>query len=223
MTRPVGAVLLGAIVLAVYLLRLDRAAGLYTDDAFFIVLAKALAQGEGFKFINSTTPIQPAFPPGFPMLLTPLVWLSPDFPDHVPLLKSVSIAAMLGAGALTYVYLRRYRQASPAFAAVVAVLTALVPSLVFLATSTVMADVTFTLAQLGAALAIERLAAAAPGRETTRGAVTAAAITVATLLIRAAGVAAIAAGAIYLVSRRGLRVATLFAVLTGAGYAPWLI
>ena len=223
MTRRLGAVILGAAVLAVYLLRLDRSAGLYADDAFFIVLAKALAQGEGFKFISSTTPIQPAFPPGFPMLLAPLVWLSPDFPNHVLLLKSVSIAAMLGAGALTYIYLLRYRQISAAFAAVVAVLTVLIPAFVFLATSTVMADVSFTLAQLGAALAIERLAAAPPGRETTRGAVTAAAITVATLLIRAAGVAAFAAGAIYLASRRGLRVATVFAVLTGAGYAPWLI
>ena len=72
-------------------------------------------------------------------------------------------------------------------------------------------------------LAIERLVAAPPGRETTRGAVAAAAITVATLLIRAAGVAAIVAGAVYLASRRGLRLAALFAVLTGAGYAPWLI
>jgi hypothetical protein len=223
MTRRLGAVSLGAAVLAMYLLRLDGSAGLYTDDAFFIVLAKALAQGEGFKFINSTTPIQPAFPPGFPMLLTPLVWLHPNFPDHVLLLKSVSIAAMLGAGALTYIYLLRYRQIAAAFAALVAVLTALVPAFVFLATSTVMADVSFTLAQLGTVLAIERLAAAPPGRDTTRGAVTAAAITAATLLIRAAGVAALAAGAAYLVSRRGLRVATLFAVLTGAGYAPWLI
>jgi hypothetical protein len=223
MRRGLGAALICVAVVAVYLLRLDRSAGLYTDDAFFIVLAKALAQGEGFKFINSTTPIQPAFPPGFPMLLAPLVWLSPNFPDNVPLLKSVSIVAMLAAGVLTYLYLVRYRQISASFAAVVAVLTVVLPAFVFLATSTVMADVSFTLAQLGAALAIERLAAAQPGRDTTRGAVIAAAITVATLLIRAAGVAAIAAGAVYLATRRGLRVAALFAILTGVGYAPWLI
>jgi hypothetical protein len=223
MRRGLAAAILCAAVLAVYLLRLDRSAGLYTDDAFFIVLAKALAQGDGFKFISSTTPIQPAFPPGFPMLLTPLVWLSPNFPDNVLLLKSVSIAAMLAAGALTYVYFVRYRQLSVGLAGVVAVLTVLVPALVFLATSTVMADVSFTLAQLGVVVAVERLVGAQPGRDTTRGVVAAAAITVATLLIRAAGVAAICAGAVYIASRRGLRLATLFAVLAGAGYAPWLI
>jgi hypothetical protein len=223
MTRRAGAVILGATVLTVYLLRLDRSAGLFADDAFFIVLAKALAQGDGFTFISSTTPIQPAYPPGFPMLLAPLFWLSPTFPDNVLLLKSVSIAAMFAAGVLTYIYLLRYRQLSAAFAVSVAVLTVLIPAFVFLATSTVMADVSFTLAQLGAALAIERLAAAQPGRDTTRRAVIAAAITVATLLIRAAGVASIAAGAVYLASRRGLRLAALFAFLTGAGYAPWLI
>jgi hypothetical protein len=223
MRRGLGVVGLFATVLAVYLLRLDRSAGLYTDDAFFIVLAKALAQGDGFKLISSTTPIQPAFPPGFPMLLAPLVWLSPSFPDNVLLLKSVSIAAMLAAGALTYLYLVRYRQTSTALAAIVAVLTVLLPAFVFLATSTVMADVSFTLAQLGVVLAIEHLVAAPPGRDTTRSVAAAAAITVATLLLRAAGVAAITAAAVYVASRRGLRLAALFAVLTGAGYAPWLI
>jgi hypothetical protein len=221
--RGLGAVILCAAVLAVYLLRLDRSAGLFADDAFFIVLAKALAQGDGFAFISSTTPIQPAYPPGFPMLLAPLVWLSPTFPDNVLLLKSVSIAAMFAAGVLTYICLVRYFRTSAALAMSVAVLTVLLPSFVFLATSTVMADVSFTLAQLGAVMAIERLVAAPPGKPTTRSVVAAAAITVATLLIRAAGVAAIMAGAVYIASRRGVRLAMLFAVLTGAGYAPWLI
>jgi hypothetical protein len=223
MRAAVGTAILCAAVVAVYLLRLDPSAGLYTDDAFFIVLAKALSQGDGFKLISSTTPIQPAFPPGFPMLLTPLMWLNPNFPDNVPLLKSVSIAAMFAAGVLTYVYFTRYRQTTPAFAATVASLTVLLPAFVFLATSTVMADVSFTLAQLGVVLVIERLVGAAPGKDTTRGVVAAAALTVVTLLIRAAGVAAIIAGAVYIASRRGLRLATVFALLTGAGYAPWLI
>ena len=99
----------------------------------------------------------------------------------------------------------------------------LLPTFVFLATSTVMADVSFTLAQLGVVLAIERLVAAQPGRDTTRGVAAAAAITVATLLLRAAGVAAITAAAVYIATRKGLRLAALFTILTGAGYAPWLL
>ena len=66
-------------VCAVYLLRLDAAAGLFVDDACYIVLAKSLAQGDGFRLISSaTTPILPAFPPGFPMLLAPVVWREPE-------------------------------------------------------------------------------------------------------------------------------------------------
>jgi hypothetical protein len=41
MTRPVAALAAAVIVLAIYLLRLDPAAGLYVDDAWYIVLAQA--------------------------------------------------------------------------------------------------------------------------------------------------------------------------------------
>ncbi len=223
MSRTLGAIGVMVSVLGLYLLRLDSAAGMYVDDAWFIVLAKALAQQEGFKLISAaTTPILPAFPPGFPMLLAPIVWWNPDFPSNVPLLKGVSIAAMLGAGTLTYIYLVRYRQAATALAAVVAVLTMVLPAFVFLATSTVMAEAAFTLCQLGVAIAIERLATAPPANVTSRVFV-AAAISVATLLVRAAGVAGVAAAVVYLTTRRGVRVAALFLVVTIAGYTPWLI
>ena len=36
----------------VYLLRLDSAAGLMVDDAWYIVLAQALASGEGLSLIH---------------------------------------------------------------------------------------------------------------------------------------------------------------------------
>ena len=224
MTRALAVTAIIAAVLALYVLRLDHAAGLYVDDAWFIVLAKALAQQEGFALISSATgPILPAFPPGFPMLLAPLVWWSPDFPGHVPLLKSVSIAAMFGVGALSYFYLTRYRQVSSALAGAVAVLTVILPAFVFLATSTVMAEASFTLCQLGVAVSIERLAAASPGKDTSRRVLVAGAISVITLLVRAAGVAGIAAGVIYLATKRGVRVAALFLLLTIAGYTPWLM
>ena len=61
-----------------YLLRLDDAAGLYVDDAWYIVLAKAWRRATDIRLISSaTTPILPAFPPGFPLLLAPLFLAGP--------------------------------------------------------------------------------------------------------------------------------------------------
>lgn len=223
MTRAALAVILAAGVLALYLLRLDPAAGLYVDDAWYIVLAKAIAQGEGTRLISSaTTPILPAFPPGFPMLLAPVVALFPDFPGNVVALKAVSILAMFGVAIASYVYLVRYHAAPVTVAVVVALITILMPAFVFLATSSIMAEATFTLGQLLVALAVER-ATRAPGAQTDRAAAIAGVIGGATLLVRLAGIAGIAASMAYIWKRRGRRAALVFAAVAAVCYAPWLI
>src|SRR3982074_3304075 len=81
----------------VYALRLDRIAGLVVDDAWYVLLGRALARGEGVRLGGSaTTAIMPVVPPGFPAVLAVIFRFSPDFPQNVLLLKSVSVAAMLG-------------------------------------------------------------------------------------------------------------------------------
>jgi hypothetical protein len=210
-------------VTAVYLLRLDQAAGLYVDDAWYLVLAQALSRGEGFRLISSAAaPILPAFPPGFPMILAPVISMLPDFPSNVTALKLVSFLAMGGVGLASYRYVERWYGAPRPVAAAVAVITMLMPAFVFLATSTVMAEATFTLAQLCFALAVERAAC----RHDTTGigdAVACGVIAGATLLVRLAGVAAIVAGMLYLLRVRGWRTAVVFAAVAAACYAPWAI
>jgi hypothetical protein len=39
-------------ILAVYLLRLDPAVGVFNDDGWYLVLAKSLATGQGYRLIN---------------------------------------------------------------------------------------------------------------------------------------------------------------------------
>src|SRR4030095_15746513 len=69
MTVALMAALVG--VLAVYLLRLDGVVGLTIDDAWYVLLAKTLATGQGYTLVNSPTPgILPLYPPGFPLLLS---------------------------------------------------------------------------------------------------------------------------------------------------------
>ncbi len=57
----------------------DSKLSLSGDNTEFISLARSLAQGEGLSHINSPDP-QPAtkYPFAFPLMLAPLVWLSPD-------------------------------------------------------------------------------------------------------------------------------------------------
>lgn len=221
MSRAIVPAALLAAVSGVYLLRLDAAAGLFVDDAWYIVLAQSIAQGSGFRLISSaTTPILPAFPPGFPLLLAPIVGVMPSFPGNVAALKAVSMVAMLGIGAGVFWHLSRQRSVAAPVAAVVALITMLLPAFVFLATSTVMAEIVFTLGQLAVVLAVER---AARADRATPAVVGSGVLAGATLLIRAAGMAVAAASILYLWHRRGLRTALLFAAVTAACYTPWLV
>ncbi|MDP2054298.1 MAG: hypothetical protein Q8L75_11730, partial [Acidobacteriota bacterium] len=215
-------VAVAASVVLLYILRLNTAAGLYVDDAFYMVLAKALAQGDGFALISSAAqPILPAFPPGFPLLLTPVFAIHPQFPDNVLWLKAVSVLAMLGVGLATYWYLARVYAAPRLMAGSVALITVVTPALVFLATSTVMAECAFTLGLLAMALVVER--AVAPGSQSHLTIPLAAVLGAATLLIRSAGIAALVAASLYLVTKRGWRSAAGFAAVAALCYLPWAL
>ena len=68
---PIG--LVAALAAVIYGFRLDGAAGLIKDDGRYILLAKALAAGEGYRLISSATAqILPTVPPGFPAVLAPV-------------------------------------------------------------------------------------------------------------------------------------------------------
>src|SRR5262249_19700383 len=111
----------------------------------------------GYTLINSPTPgIRPFYAPGFPFLLSAFYRLLPNFPNNVWLLKSVSIASMFGVGVLVFLYFRRERDMSRWVALGLAFATTMYPALVSLATSTVMSECVFTLAQLGTILLVER-------------------------------------------------------------------
>lgn len=224
MTRRIAGIAVMAIVAAVYVLRLDDTAGLYKDDAYYIVLARALADGQGYALINSAaTPLLPAFPPGFALLLAPIVAVAPDFPDNVVWLKALSIAAMFAAGWLTFRYLHAYREIDRSRAAAIALLTTLTPGFVFLATSTVMSECAFTLVLMGSAVALERAADARRASSSRVAIVVAAVATTAAYLIRGSGIALIGGGALFVLWKRGWRVAAGFVMVCGMAYAPWYL
>ena len=211
------------VALPVYVLRLDSAAGMMVDDAWYLLLAKSLAEGSGYKLVSSSAvAILPLYPPGFPALLSMVFRASPDFPQNVPLLKSVSIAAMMGVGLLTFVYLRSHRKQPVALAGAVAVATVLVPAFVFLATSTLMSECVFTLTQLAAVVLAHRSVEASDARRGLLLTLVAATVAAAAVLIRSAAAGLILAVVLWLIKERRWKHATLFAAGVVLCLLPWL-
>jgi hypothetical protein len=213
-------------VLAIYLLRLDGVVGLTIDDAWYVLLAKSLATGQGYTLVNSPTPgILPLYPPGFPFLLSIFYRISPNFPDNIWLLKSVSIAAMMGAGVLAYRYFIRTRALPASLALLIAVATSLCPPLVFLATSTVMSECVFAFILMATIAGAERGARAI--REGNKKAIlyviASGALASYAFLTRSIAVALVGAVFLYYLKERMVRAALIFGVAVALFAGPWVI
>ncbi len=215
MTRQLWAVAAIVVVVAVYMFRLDHIVGIIGDDAWYALLGRTLARGDGFQQPNSPTPgLLPYLPPGFPLLLAPLWYLAPGFPANIAVLKALSVAAMLSAGALTYAYSRTRTEWPRELSLAVAVAVALIPSLVFLTTSTLMSEPVFLAAQLATIVALDR-------HQSRSGTVIAGIGAALVVLIRTVGFV-VPLGAIgCLCIKREWRRAAQFAAVVVLTLAPW--
>ncbi|MEK7833270.1 MAG: glycosyltransferase family 39 protein [Acidobacteriota bacterium] len=220
----IGFALAAAAFLAVYLLRLDRIVGLFVDDAWYALLAKSLATGQGYQLINSPSPgILPVYPPVYPFLVSLVYRLWPDFPNNVLLLKSVSVVAMFVVGVASYKHFKRDRQWPHLLSLVCALTVTLMPGLVFLATSSAMSECVFTAFQLLAVLVIESAARAEDGKTETRNVILGGALAAIAFLTRSIGLAVIVAGFIYLLKERKWRSAAVFTLAVMIVAGPWML
>jgi hypothetical protein len=81
--------------------------GVFHDDGVYVVLAKALASGEGFRYVHlPDAPHATHYPPGYPYLLAALWMMSPKFPDNVVLFQFAN-AVLLAATSLGVVAFAR--------------------------------------------------------------------------------------------------------------------
>ncbi len=209
--------------LLIYLLRLDRVVGLFVDDGWYVLLAKSLATGQGYSLINSPSPgILPLYPPAFPFLLSLFYRISPDFPGNIWLLKSVSIAAMMGVGVIAYRYFIE-RKLPAHLALAISVASVLSPPLVFLATSTVMSECVFALNFLGAIFVMEKCVRAGKSAKGVQLAIAGAALASIGFLTRSIAIALVAAGFLYLLKARLIKSAIIFAAAVVAFASPWVI
>jgi len=216
-----------ALFFVIYAMRLDKTVGMFQDDAWYALLGKALATGQGYTLVNSPTPgILPLYPPAFPFLLSLAFRIAPQFPQNLWLLKSVSIVAMLLAGLACYHYFTRYRDLPKYLALGIAAVVALNPGLVFLATSSLMSECAFTLAQMAALVAVERCAASRDGRDGGRFwlfALLAAAATSWAFLTRSMAAGLILAALVYLLKERLFKSAVVFALGVALLAGSWAV
>lgn len=100
--------------------------GYYHDDSLYLVSAKALATGQGYRVISLPgNPVQTKSPPAYPFLLS-LVWrMYPSFPENVKAMMVLSVLVTFASLIVAWVYLTRLGYASPRVAMCVVVLTAL--------------------------------------------------------------------------------------------------
>lgn len=100
--------------------------GQYHDDGIYLVTARALAEGRGFKIISLPgEPAQTKYPIGFPLLHAVLWKLCPGFPENLP--AAILMQAAIGAAAAIVVaaYLVKTRKATPLLGLVICAATLL--------------------------------------------------------------------------------------------------
>ena len=105
---------------------------MFWDDGVYLIGAKSLATGAGYRFLHLPgAPPAVHFPPAWPAMLA-LVWkLSPSFPDNVVLLKLLNPLLLAAGAALACRYgVRRLDVPPPSPAATAVVFAAALPLMV---------------------------------------------------------------------------------------------
>lgn len=115
LSRRFAPAIIGAAVAAVlFALYRPFPIGVAQDDGLYMILAKAISTGQGYRFIN--LPGAPAgvhYPPGYPLLLAALSGLASGIPGN-PLVFATANMVFLGLGAaFLYVLALRAGMSSP--------------------------------------------------------------------------------------------------------------
>jgi len=132
-SRAIG-VLVAAIALAIAFVAIPNwPAGVFEDDGIYVILGKALAGGEGYRYLNLPgAPFATHYPPGYPLFLALLWKISPQFPQNVAVFTFANAGFLALAAFGTFRFGRDRLRLSTLGAATVAVAgTVSVPALIF--------------------------------------------------------------------------------------------
>jgi hypothetical protein len=192
--------------------------GVYYDDGIYLILGRALAGGEGLRYLNLPgLPAATHYPPLYPAVLA-LCWrLGGDLPAALALAKGLNVLLLAGGTGLLTVYLAK-AGAEPLVAALGLAAGAIATPLLSVTT------VPFSepLFLFGLALAAGETARAQ--REGTPARLVVAGVMWGALfLVRSIGIVAIPVGLALLLRRRGWSSVALSALATILVIAPWIL
>lgn len=212
--------LVGAIVFGAAAMMVDAfTVGIAHDDGMYVILAKAIATGQGYRWLHIPgAPPASHFPPGYPAVLAFLWWLFPAFPANVALFKLAN-ALFLAAAAVGVAWFARARFGmSHLGAAVLALVTTLgIPTLTL--TVLLMSEPLFLALLLPTLVYAERVAEVESPRG--RDLVLLALLVGADTLVRTHGITLVGATVLVLCMRRRFRSAAIFGAIAVATLVPW--
>ena len=216
---PLSLAGVGALALGVGVAVVDALpVGVVADDSFYVILARALASGDGYRYLN--VPGHPAgthFPPGYPALLALMSFVVPAFPDSVVAFKAVNAVFLAVASVCVALLLRTRAGLGAAWSIGVGALTAVSVPLLILG-NLVLSELCFLALALALLLALERLVdePVPAWRVVALGA----AIGVCAL-VRTHGIVLVPAALIALGARRRWRDAALLSAAASITLLPW--
>ena len=191
--------------------------GVFQDDGMYVVLAKSLATGEGYRYLNLPgAPNATHYPPLYPAFLALLWKIGPAFPGNVVMFKFANALLTALTAALVFLFARRRVRMDivPAAVATVA-FTACAP--VVLLTVMVLSEPLFLVGLLLALFAAERVA----DDPTPRNALVAGAAAGLLALVRTLGVVVVPATVLVLAWRRQWKAAALIVGAAVLVMLPW--
>lgn len=200
--------------------------GVFHDDARYLLLARSIAEGTGYRFMFVPgTPAGTHFPPAFPLVLAALWKVAPPFPASVALFKLLNALMLALAALATFGFARKRAGLAPWAAAGAALAFAGSVPEIFL-DSVLFSEQFFIAGMLGALLVAERAvrdpaSAEHPGPSLARIAVAAGLAIGAVTMIRTIGVALAAGLAITLITRRQWREFAMSMAGIAVFAVPW--
>jgi hypothetical protein len=194
--------------------------GFFQDDGHYLILARALAHGDGYRYMNLPgAPAAAHFPPGYPLLLAPIWWMAPSFPANVVYFKLVNVVLLPVVALAIRALGRRSGGLGPIAASVVAIASVASVPVLFL-NGLLFSETAFMAALFGLLPVVDR-SLEANSRPSPRLLLSLGLATGALALLRTVGIALLPAALVMLGLRRRWRDAAL--LLAGAliVLVPW--
>ncbi len=188
------------------------------DQSQYVMLAQSIAGGQGFRQLNLPgNPPEKLRVPGFPLLLAPIAYLWPGFPENLLGFRLVSILFSLLSLVAAYYYFVKRKGIQPHIASLMVLLLGLNPLMVVFSSQATFSEIPYLFFSVLALSLLEGIGA----KKGARYLVIAAFAILASYFIRVVGIALLAAGVSnFLLRKRWKEAAIIFLVLV-LFVLPW--